>query len=102
MGRATERSLASFCCPHCKGEILLGSGLTAHQRDVLTFIVAFVVEHRTSPSYAQISKGVSFGSRSKAWSVVEQLCQKGFLAKIGGPCKSRNIAVIGLTPGAAR
>lgn len=92
-GRAGERSPATFCCPHCKGEIALGGGLTQAQRSVLTFVVAFISVRQISPSIAEINEGLSLRSKSKTWEIVDQLCERGFLAKVGGPGRSRNLVI---------
>lgn len=93
--RASEQSPAAFCCPHCSHEIWLGGdGLTASQRDVLTFIVGYIAQHQRSPSLGDIGKALSYKSRSKAFKVVGQLCDRGFLAKAGGQGAARNLAVL--------
>lgn len=92
--RASERTPTAFCCPHCRREIALGgAGLSAPQRDVLTFIAKYIAENRRSPSMGDIAEALSYPSRTRAFTLVTQLCAKGMLSKVGGPNSARNIIV---------
>lgn len=60
------------------------SGLTRQQAKVLDFIRAFITEHGSSPSYAEIGAGLGLVSRSSIHRHVHGLVRRGVLMQPHG------------------
>lgn len=68
-------------------------GLTAHQRDALGFIEAYIADSGASPSIEDVRQHFGLASKSAAHRVVGELVERGAITIL--PRKARSITIVG-------
>jgi len=71
---------------------------TKKQREVLSFIEAFITEHGYSPSYREIRSGLNYNSIATVALHVNNLIKRGHLHKRDNAARSLEVAVQSKTP----
>lgn len=67
-------------------------GLTAHQKRVLEYLVAFIAERGIAPSYDQIQAHLGLKSKSSVHRVIHELEERGAIHRL--PNRARAITII--------
>ena len=74
------------------GRKIMNGGLTAHQKRVLEYLVAFIAEHGIAPSYDQIQAHLGLKSKSSVHRVIHELEERGAIQRL--PNRARAITII--------
>mgnify|MGYP001265095460 CR=1 FL=1 len=67
--------------------------MTRNEYKVYQYCKKFILEHKISPSYSEITEGCSFKSRSQSWGAIERLIKKDYLKKVGKYGDSRRLII---------
>lgn len=65
---------------------------TKKQRELLSFIEAFIAKHGYGPSYREVMRGVGYKSVSTVANHIDNLIQKGHLRKRGHSARSLEVS----------
>jgi repressor LexA len=71
-------------------------GLTARQRDLLSFIEAQLESKGIAPSYGEMMSGVGFASKNSVHRLVHALRERGHIDML--PNRARSIIILEKTP----
>ena len=67
-------------------------GLTPVQRNLLAFLSSYIAESGHAPSYDEMIQALGFASKSRAFNLINNLEERGYIRRLKG--KSRSIEVI--------